>query len=169
MRINRRTFIGTVVAAASLAGVGASNRLAPPSAVRAGATRAARAALPKPELLALPLEGARVVEVHKVRCGALPVVLEHQGARFQIDVLKRDPAGPAGVFETDELAFFVSNGGDGAALTGETRELGARALGLALRSHDTAGLASRLSTFAERARLHGDGFFAVPSVANVRA
>lgn len=162
MRINRRTFIGTVVAAAGLAGVSSSSRLAPPRAVRARAAVRQGFALPTAESLSLPLEGARVVEVHPVRCGALPVVVEHGGARFQVDVLKRDASGPAGVVESDHLAFFVSNGGDGAAATGETRELGARALSIALRSHDQAAIASRLSTFAQRASEHGDGFFAVP-------
>ena len=105
--------------------------------------------------LALPVPGARVVAVHPVLCGALPVVLEHEGVRFQVDVFRREGAATPGLVETQRLSLFLRNGGDGGRESGRTRELAARGLGVALEaSGSSATLASRLLTFDERTSRH---------------
>ena len=182
MRITRRTFLGSAMVAACAAGAvprpgryirtARGVAAAKAASVTAGTSTAATNAawwMPASPALTLPLDGARIVAVHPLRSGALPVVIEHAGARFQVDVFRKEAGGVAGVIESDHLSFFVQNAGDGSAATGEARELGARALSLALRNADEASLSRMLSTFRERASVYGDGFFDVtatqPSVA----
>jgi hypothetical protein len=180
MRINRRAFLGTVVVAAGAAGATAGQRLAAPSSAVATRTAKSRAAeamlrrcaaaapvanaatLPMASALVLPISDVRVVAVHPVHFGALPVILEHGDARFQVDVFRRDSSGAAGVVETEELSLFIRNGGDGSADTGRTRELGARALGIALEQHGAAAsLGAALLTFRQRSQQFPGGIYDV--------
>lgn len=103
--------------------------------------------------------GFQVVRTHGVHFGALPFVLEGEGERFQIDVL-RPGAGPSGVFATEHFALFVHD--HGAASTSPARERGARALGLALErrigeGHDLP----RLVSFTERRARHASAIYAI--------
>ncbi|MEM6293855.1 MAG: hypothetical protein AAGA54_21445 [Myxococcota bacterium] len=113
------------------------------------------------------LQGAsavKVVAVHPVTFGALPVILETStGTRFQVDVLARDPEGPAGVADTDHFSVYVSNQGSGASPTDEGQGLGAMALASALSTFEQSGepLPS-LMTMRERAEQHPRGSFGVP-------
>lgn len=108
--------------------------------------------------------GYRVVEVHAIRHGGLPVVLAADGARpFQVDVLRRDESTdtPAGVFETDRLSIFVANWGDGHTATDEVQGIGARILGEELQRRGCEGELAGLLTWRQRNELHPDGVFSV--------
>jgi hypothetical protein len=88
--------------------------------------------------------GFRVVATYAVFHGALPFVLEGEGTRFQIDVL-RPGSGARGVFTTGNFDLFVHGAG------GPTQERGARALGLALERQLRAGAQlPELATYEER-------------------
>jgi hypothetical protein len=99
--------------------------------------------------------GHGVVEaVLPVTAGAVPVVMRTPaGARFQVDVLRRDPAGPSAVAETPRLGLFIANkpgsAGDGRTPTDEAQAHAARSLArwLAEREADDAAL----MTWRERA------------------
>lgn len=81
-----------------------------------------------------------LVHVFDVREGAIPVVLATEsGQRFQVDLLRRDPAGPRGVAETTQLSLYVANGGDGGTATPEELAKGALALAAALTERENAG------------------------------
>lgn len=97
-----------------------------------------------------------VVAVHGLYLGAVPVCLAgRDGARFQVDVLRRDPNGPRGVAETEGLSLFVVNRGDGRMTTDEEQGLGAMALAEALAAREARGLtAPLLLSHAERHRAH---------------
>jgi hypothetical protein len=105
-----------------------------------------------------------VVAVHPVHFGAVPVVLAtDDGRRYQVDVLARDPGGPAGVANTERLSLFVANHGDGRTATDEEQGLGAMALAEHLRSREAAGWsAPSLLTLDERATQYPEGAFGVP-------
>lgn len=153
MRIHRRAFLGTTVVAAGFLAPASWDRLA-------GAVRTPRVGLPTASSLTLPLEGAEVVRVHAISRGTLPVTIAYRGETFQVDVLRKDEGGINGVVSTDAFSVFVHNEGDGSKSTGETSELAARALGLALeRDAASPELAARLLTFSERAARHTDGLF----------
>lgn len=94
----------------------------------------------------------RIVRAFDVHFGALPFVLEGEGQRFQIDVLRRDPSGPSGVFDTERFSLFVSDHGSPA--TSPSRERGARALGAALERHYEDAPMPRLASFLERRANH---------------
>jgi hypothetical protein len=105
-----------------------------------------------------------IVEVHAVRFGAVPVILEDsEGERFQVDVLQRDgrPDSPVGVGQTDTLAVYLSNRGDGDTATREEHGLGAIALAAALDGRE-AQMPEGLLTFAERAAMHPRAAYSVP-------
>lgn len=113
-------------------------------------------------------EGARVdhwtiVRLHGVHFGAIPVIMrDADGSQFQVDVLRRDPAGPAGVGNTPSLSLYVSNAGDGGTGTEESQGLGAIALADALAERERAGApVPRLMTLRERLEAHPDAVFAV--------
>lgn len=105
-----------------------------------------------------------VVAVHPVTLGALPIVLETvSGHRYQVDVLARDPQGPAGVAETEHFSLYVSNRGDGSSPTDEDQGLGAMALAGALREHErVADSLPSLLTLRQRNEQHPQGSFGVP-------
>jgi hypothetical protein len=105
-----------------------------------------------------------VVAVHPVHFGAVPVVLATaEGLRYQVDVLARDPNGPAGVADTDRLSLFVANHGDGRTATEEEQGLGVMALAEHLRAREQAGwTAPALLTLEQRAAQYPEGAFGVP-------
>ncbi len=108
----------------------------------------------------LPGTQVRVVTVHPITFGALPVVLEtHGGDRFQVDVLARDPEGPQGVGNTEHYSVYVSNRGDGGTSTDEAQGLGAMALARVLESESAL---PSLKTMRAREADHPDGTFGVP-------
>ena len=107
-----------------------------------------------------------IVAVLPIRAGAVPVVMRTpQGEEFQVDVLRRDSKGPAGVAETARLSLFIANKGDGATPTAEAQAHAARALAGWLAARDDAGpaelLAADLLSFRERQRAHPEGVFSL--------
>jgi hypothetical protein len=111
-----------------------------------------------------------------ISAGAVPVVMRTPaGERFQVDVLRRDPKGPAGVADTNELSLFIANRGDGETPTAEAQAHAARGLAawigerLAGREGDAvAALAGAseagdagLLTFRERQKAHPGGVFSL--------
>ncbi len=97
--------------------------------------------------------------------GGVPVVMRTpQGERFQVDILRKDPGGPAGVAETVRLSLFVVNRGDGATRTHEAQAHAARALAGWLAARETeASVASlgALLSHPERQRAHPAGVFSL--------
>ena len=86
------------------------------------------------------------------------------GEQFQVDVLRRDAGGPAGVADTARLSLFIANKGDGRTPTVEAQAHAARALAgwIAAREDDAARrLASELLSFRERQRVHPEGVFSL--------
>lgn len=106
-----------------------------------------------------------LVAVLPVCHGAVPVVMRTpDGERFQVDILRRDPAGPTGVAETGRLALFIANKGDGATPTSEAQAHAARALAAWLAARDEAPverLAAELLSVRERRRAHPEGVFSL--------
>lgn len=103
---------------------------------------------------------ATVVAIHAPHMGAIPVVMVlPSGTRFQVDVLARDPEGPAGIAETATLSLYLANGGDGATRTDEGQGLAVMALARRL---DALEAPEGLLTLAQRTREHPDGSFGVP-------
>jgi hypothetical protein len=82
--------------------------------------------------------GACVVErVGAVHCGAVPVVLRDPSARrFQVDVLRRNPAGTPGIANTAGLSLFLANEGHGATPTHEQHGLAVLGLAGLLGAHE---------------------------------
>lgn len=139
-------------------------------AVTAAATGGHAAATPAPTsaVPALPttlggvtvgdaIVGFRVAALHEPRLGGIAIVLEAEHGRFQVDVLRRDPDGPAGVAETRALALFVANRGDGRRPTDEAQGLAVMALARAL---DDAEAPDGLLTFRERRERFPIGVYA---------
>ena len=104
----------------------------------------------------------RVEAVRGVRFGSLSVVLStREGAHFQVDVLRRDES-VRGVGESEHLAVYLSNRGDGQTATHEEMGLGAMALAEALRARECSGAAvPALLTMAQRSARFPDGALAV--------
>jgi len=101
-----------------------------------------------------------IVAVHPPHYGAVPIVMRTRaGTAFQVDVLARDPQGPAGVADTAELSLFVANRGDGATATDEGQGLAVMAM--AARLHD-AGRTPELLTLRERTAQFPGGSYGVP-------
>ena len=173
MRMNRRSFFGAAMISAGAAGLTAGRRLAHPSS----AARAAKASLdgfvsrkamvrvaslPTAADLVPALDSVRVVAVHPITGGALPIVLEHMDQKFQVDIFRRDPTGVPGVVEVGEVSLFIHNEGDGSVDTGRVRELAARSLIPALADFQTrASLPAGLLTLADRERDHSGQAFNV--------
>lgn len=106
----------------------------------------------------------RVVAVHPVKLGAVPVVIESaQGRRFQIDVLRRDrhPQARRGVAETRHYALFLVNQGRGNTPTREEDGLGLLWLAALLRPREHRVRPAALLTQRERVRMHPRGRFDV--------
>jgi hypothetical protein len=106
-----------------------------------------------------------LVAVLPVHHGAVPVLLRTPaGEQVQVDVLRRDPAGPTGVAETARLSLFIANTGDGNTPTAEAQAHAARALAGWLAARDGAPaqrLATELLSFRERQRAHPEGVFSL--------
>ena len=114
-------------------------------------------------------EGARVgrwtvVRVYGVHLGAIPVILQpDDGEAFQVDVLRRDADGPAGVGNTPSLSLYLANRGDGSSPTTEEHGLGAMTLAHALAERERAGAdVPSLMTLRERLASYPDGIYSVP-------
>jgi len=105
----------------------------------------------------------RVVAVHDVTLGAIPVVLETAaGERFQVDVLARGGATRTPVAWTRSLEVYVVAGGDGQKATPEQQGLGAMALAAALDAREEAGArVPALLTFERRRERHPLGAYGV--------
>ncbi len=104
----------------------------------------------------------RLVAVHPVKFGAVPVVLETRGGeRFQVDVLARDPrrGSRRGIAQTRHYALYLSNIGRGAKPTREEHGLGVIWLAAMLRAREVSHAPARLLTLAERLVRHPDGRF----------
>lgn len=72
----------------------------------------------------------RVSQVTRVKAhrGAIAVLFDGPAGTFQVDVLRRDGAGPEGVAERGQLSFFLANRGDGGTTTNEEHGLTLMAL-----------------------------------------
>jgi hypothetical protein len=106
----------------------------------------------------------RVVAVHPVKHGAVPVVLEsRRGQRFQVDVLRRDrhPQAKAGVGETRLYALYLVNNGRGSKPTQEEQGVGLLWLAAMLRPREMRLRAAQLLTQRERMRMFPRGRFEV--------
>ncbi|MBK7859955.1 MAG: hypothetical protein IPJ65_15285 [Archangiaceae bacterium] len=91
---------------------------------------------------------ATLVSVFPLNLGAVSVVMELHGSRFQVDLLKADAQGPQAPEQTAQLAFFVSNQGNGQRLTENDQHVAVRALSDVLAARDASALG--LMTFDER-------------------
>jgi len=110
------------------------------------------------------LDKWKIEQVHGVYFGAIPVVMSTAGGtKFQVDVLRRDAAGPDGVGNTDSLSLFVANKGNGADKTDEDQGLGAIALAQALAAREQSGAAipGELVTLKQRHEKFPDGGYSV--------
>lgn len=182
-RSGRRKFLGVAAGVVAAGAVGAALPRAARSALAstrdrskasAGSGAAAAAdgvgtaqgALPAffRDLPGTNIDRWKVVNVVGMHLGAVAVVLETAtGDRYQVDVLRRDASGPAGVGNTPSLSVFVVNRGDGALATAEEHGLGAMALATVLAEREARGAsAPALLTFAERVAQHPGGNYAVP-------
>lgn len=182
--LGRRQFVSTVgVAAGVAAGAAATAKATTARALGLGVAPssqdgrqdadAAQAVRPDPEVARLfgdiragsRLDRWTVEAIHPVHLGAVPVVLRTaDGARFQVDVLRRDPDPGArlGVANTASLSVFVANRGDGSTATDEEQGLGAMALGDALAGREAAGAPiPALLTHRERRARHPVGEYSV--------
>ena len=104
--------------------------------------------------------GWKIVNIHGVRMGAVPVVMENkQGQRFQVDVCVRDsfPGAPVSVADTDRLSFFLANEGSGATPSKESHGLGAVALAESMARKSGSRLAPGLLTLRQRLAAYPDG------------
>jgi|KBSMisStandDraft_5_1062788.scaffolds.fasta_scaffold183918_2 hypothetical protein len=94
-----------------------------------------------------------IVHVFDVREGLIPVEMATiaDGGHFKVALLRRDPAGPRGVADTQQLSLFISNKGDGGTTTPEEQGQGIMALAGALTMREEGGAKPpALSTMAER-------------------
>jgi len=106
----------------------------------------------------------RVVAVHPVKHGAVPVVLEsRRGQRFQVDVLRRDrhPQAKVGVGETRLYALYLVNNGRGSKPTQEEQGVGLLWLAAMLRPREMRQRSTQLLTQRERMRMFPRGRFEV--------
>jgi hypothetical protein len=152
--------IAVAIAAVALAGAGIARLvLGRPDAPREGggdnlepASAAVRAYFGPALIDGSKLDRWTIVNVFDVHNGAIPVVLATvDGGRYHVDLLRRDPAGPRGMAETQQLALYVSNHGDGGTATPEEQALGVQALAGALTAREEGGAkAPSLSTLKER-------------------
>ena len=110
-----------------------------------------------------PLEpGARlarwtIVAIEPLRAGAVTVVARGEdGHDFRLEVMARDaaPLAPKPPAETDRLAVYVRNGGDGWLPTVEEQGLAAMTLAQILRRNEASCSVSGLLTHAERIDKH---------------
>ena len=106
----------------------------------------------------------RIVSVHPVKHGAVPVIVESQsGRRFQVDVLRRDrhPQAKRGIGETRRYALFLANNGRGNTPTVEEQGMGLLWLAALLRPREERVRPGMLLTQRERVRMFPRGRFEV--------
>lgn len=133
---------------------------------------AARTAAPAPDGMAHELGSIlppgqrfgqwRVVAVHAVKMGAVPIILEtRSGTRFQVDVLRRDGATQArrGISETRRHALYLANVGRGSTPTQEDHGLGVMWLAALLRAREHHIQPPTLLTLRDRLSRFPDGKF----------
>ncbi len=121
------------------------------------------------EATALVAEGLElgtwmVERVYTPRMGALPVVLRTPtGERFQVDILRRDPADANQAMAlAARHALFVVNGGNGRTGTEEMQARGTKVLAAHLDAQLRAGVQGpELSSYTERAAAHPGARFGV--------
>ena len=104
----------------------------------------------------------RVVAVHPVKLGAVPIVLSTwSGTRFQVDVLRRDGVTRArrGISETSRYALYLSNSGRGTTPTPEEHGLGVMWLAALLRTREHRVTAPPLLTLRDRLGRFPEGKF----------
>ena len=121
-----------------------------------------RDGLPDVRALLYPLrEGATlgawvVVKMHEgLQGGALVVELEDQrGARFQVDICRRDdaPDAPVPPARTARCDLVLANGGQGGRMTDESQGLAAMALADVIRTNEHGIDLGALSTLRHRLR-----------------
>lgn len=180
----RKVLVAVGVTAGALAvgavpGLGVARALAQYGQRRRGREKLMVPAGDRFELLGESLRGGTrvrfgVIEsVLPVCAGAVPVVMRTPGGeRFQVDVLRRDAKGPAGVAETGELSLFIANRGDGSTPTDEAQAHAARGLAAFIagrlgerEASAVAALAelgeTALLTFRERQKAHPEGVFSL--------
>jgi hypothetical protein len=171
--LSKRGFVVVIAAAVVAVSIGVLSRVRGPDWWRSsGDPNALRGAPAGPAVRAYfgdltegkKLDRWTLVHIYEPRKGAIPVVLAtDDGKRFQIDLLKRDPAGPRGVAETTQLSLFISNSGDGKVPTPEEQAQGAVQLAAALTTRENAGAKPpELSTMSERMSQPERHHFAVP-------
>lgn len=117
-----------------------------------------------PELFQnLEVTGWKVVEARPV-LGGMPLVLEGEAGRFQVDVLRRGGA-LDGVAQTPSLNLFLLNNGDGSTDTHGDHGLAVIELARVLAAREALGVrVPELLTFEERAAQHPDGIFSIDFV-----
>ena len=157
-----------VAAAASAASVASTANAADPARTRStsGSDQRARVGLLLgPALAGGALGGWEITSAGSVRFGAVPLEMRTpSGARFNVELLRRDQAGPQGIGESEHFAIFVINRGDGATATDEVQGRGVlelrRYLAAREREMAAAGLAlPEVMTLRERDRVYPDGHF----------
>jgi hypothetical protein len=106
-----------------------------------------------------------VAEVHPLTDGAIPVImLDHEGTRFQVDVVRRDDAlgAPRGVADTKHFSVFVANKGSGSTSTVEEHGRGAMMLGRYLEVREAEiDVPAEMMTLVARNRAFPSGTFLV--------
>lgn len=104
------------------------------------------------------LDGYRVEQVMPAVAGAIPVLMRTpDGTRFQVDVMRRDEDGHAGVANTATYSLYLSNGGAGDRPSGAAEVRGAHLLAQRLTQIEAErGLpeARGLLTLSERLASH---------------
>jgi hypothetical protein len=100
----------------------------------------------------------KVVAVHRETCGGIPIILETEGQLFQVDVLRRDDAGPRAPGQSARYSVFVANQGNGQRSTVEVQGLGAMALAQEIARMEARGVAlPELLSLEERLAKFPDG------------
>jgi hypothetical protein len=160
--LGRRKVLVAVAAAAAGGGLGPARAAMAAARRRGGPRRRERLEVPAAAAFSLlghplragePLAHGCVEAVLPLAAGAVPVVMRTPaGARFQVDVLRRDPDGPRGVAETERFSLFIANQGDGRTPTDEAQAHAARSLAAWLAAREAGAPAPALRSFAERAQ-----------------
>jgi hypothetical protein len=98
-----------------------------------------------------PLHTSALVRVLDERDGTLPIVIvDGQGAEFEVEVMRFDPSAP-GVARAGSLAVYMNNGGNGDIATHEEHGLAAMALAAEISRREAGGKAvAKLVSLRER-------------------